>query len=85
MAAATTGCSFVAPGLVGPSNGATPTFSYRHTSHSDDYFGVQMTFMTGTQTCYGAMPTFTPYITNSQAQFSRNCIWNYSPILPMDL
>ncbi|KAH5342740.1 hypothetical protein HBI49_230590 [Parastagonospora nodorum] len=70
MAAATTGCSFVAPGLVGPSNGATPTFSYRHTSHSDDYLGVQMTFMTGTQTCYATL---------------RFCVLHQSPIFPMDL
>ncbi|KAF2030878.1 hypothetical protein EK21DRAFT_88595 [Setomelanomma holmii] len=77
MTAVTTGCSFVASDLVSEYSGQVPTFSYRATSHSDDYFGVQMTFLTGTSTCYGATPSGTPYITNSAAGFSRDCLWNY--------
>ncbi|RAR10697.1 sequence-specific DNA binding RNA polymerase II transcription factor [Stemphylium lycopersici] len=62
------GCSLVAQGLPSLIGTATPTFSYDHDKHYfglGDDFGIQMTYMSGTSTCYqGTKPTFTPIISN---------------------
>ncbi|KAJ4309180.1 hypothetical protein N0V94_009043 [Neodidymelliopsis sp. IMI 364377] len=68
-----TSCSLVANGLVSQYNGQVPTFSYRQTGHSDDYFGIQMTYMNGASTCYSGRPSFTPVIQNTAAGFSVQC------------
>ncbi|XPS97036.1 hypothetical protein M3J09_006279 [Ascochyta lentis] len=68
-----TSCSLVAPGLVSQYGGQVPTFSYRQTSHSGDYFGIQITYMNGASTCYNGSPNFTPVIVNPANGYSVDC------------
>ncbi|KAF1930295.1 uncharacterized protein M421DRAFT_49643, partial [Didymella exigua CBS 183.55] len=76
-----TSCSLYASGLVPDVNGAVPTFSYRRDGHSNDYFGVQMTYLRGQSTCYqtGVKPSFTPVVQNTAARFSANCEFGIQP------
>jgi len=71
------GCSLVAAGLPALIGTATPTFSYdqaKHSFGSGDDFGIQMTYMSGTSTCYsGTRPTFTPIISNPALLYTRTC------------
>ncbi|KAF1945266.1 hypothetical protein EJ02DRAFT_419549 [Clathrospora elynae] len=73
------GCSLVAAGLPALIGSATPTFSYnpnQHTFAANDYFGVQVTYMSGTTTCYsGTRPTFTPVISNPYLLYTRTCAY----------
>lgn len=68
------GCSLVAPGLVAQVSGQAPIFEYVK-PHTSDYFGVQLTYLQGTSTCYGvnSIPTFTPIIQNTAAGYTKTC------------
>jgi hypothetical protein len=68
------GCSLVAPGLVAQVSGQTPIFQYVR-PHTSDYFGVQMTYLQSTTTCYGqnSIPRFTPIIQNTAAAYTKTC------------
>ena len=68
------GCSFVASGLVAELSGQPPIFEYT-TPYSDNYFGVQLTYMQNSATCYGvnSVPQFTPIIQNTDAKYTKTC------------
>ncbi|EUC40954.1 hypothetical protein COCMIDRAFT_9275 [Bipolaris oryzae ATCC 44560] len=69
------GCSLVAAGLPSLIGTAVPTFSYDYSKHvAGDVFGIQMTYMSGTSTCFaGTKPSFTPVISNTLAQYTQTC------------
>ena len=74
------GCSLAAPGLVSQVSGVAPVFQYTR-YHSDDYFGIQMTYLQAGATCYGvnSIPRFTPVIQNTAIGFTRTCQFETAP------
>jgi hypothetical protein len=68
------GCSLVAPGLPSQLNGVTPTFSYNPSN--PNYFGVQVTYLSGSSTCNypTGTATFTPYLYSGKA--TATCDFN---------
>lgn len=74
------GCSLAAPGLVSQVSGVAPVFQYTR-PHSDDYFGIQMTYVQAGATCYGvnSIPKFTPVIQNTAVGFTRTCQFQTAP------
>ncbi|OAL51752.1 hypothetical protein IQ07DRAFT_642669 [Pyrenochaeta sp. DS3sAY3a] len=70
-----TGCSLVASGLVSNAGGQVPTFNHAlaNPTSSANYYGIQVTYMSGTSTCYDGFPPFTPILKNDAQQFTRTC------------
>jgi hypothetical protein len=74
------GCSLFASGLPAQVSGQPPIFEFTQ-PYSDNYFGVQLTYLQNAATCYGtnSIPRFTPVIQNTDAKYTRTCDFLTTP------